>query len=1079
MIACAACGEENPERARFCLGCGVSLAAPAAIHEERRVVTALFTDIVGSTARAEGLDPEDVRARLGPYYACVRKELERFGGSVEKFIGDAVVALFGAPLAHEDDPERAVLAALAVRTAIAELNEEDAWLDLNIRTGINTGEALVVLGGAGGESEGMAAGDIMNTAARIQSAAPVNGILVGAATRAASKYAIEYRSAEPVAAKGKAQPVEVWEVVGRQEAVAARSSSDGALIGRDAELGFLEAAWREVCTSATSRLVGVVGPAGIGKSRLVAEFVRRAESEGRVCSGRCLPYGEGITYWPVVEIVRGAAGILRDDDEEAVSARLDGLIHSLATDDEDELRTIAATLANLVGVTTTPGGTYSAGDLSQAELHWGIRRFFELLAERPLVLVLEDLHWAEPTLLELVERLPDELQAPVLVVASWRPAGAGGDVAIAPSRRRRVLELETLSPVESASLAASILESEGMPLAAEAEHLLRALGGNPLFVEETVRMLIGAGHLDESGWHLAEGATVPVPSTLQALIASRFDQIGAAERRVAQQASVVGSVFSPDAVAYLGELEGDIDGLLQTLERHDILREEAGSNAVGDRAYAFRHILFRDVAYGQIPKGRRALLHLRCSEWLERLPGADDEFVEIAAYHLEQACSFARAVARSPVAPPVEAAVAALTRSGRKAERREGIREADRYYERALQLLDDAEREASLELRIARCRTRVALGDLREAAAELSAVEAGAVVARRSDLRCEALIALANIDGKQGRPLEARERLAKAAALAAETRDDRLATRARYESASLIAWSEGDVDPAIAELRNALALAASFDDRSLRIEGHMRLGGLLFNRGLLVEAEGELEQALALAGELGTFRDDARATSMLSFVRFYLGRLDEAERLALQALEWLERTCDSYLELQNLRALGKYALARGDAAGAEARLRGALPLALEIGGWLLVEIYRYLAEALVLQGRVDDAAEIVAFAARNLPDEDLYARAALLLAEAAVASARGERESVSVAFEETLRILENQHLVTDLAEARFSFGRALAALGETVGAQTELERARSAFRRMDAEGLVREIDRELAGLVGGAGAAGSAAPSAP
>jgi class 3 adenylate cyclase len=360
MPICPRCAQDNPDIAKFCLACGALLAAPEPTSEERKLVTVLFTDIVGSTAKAEQMDPEDVRARLAPYYVRLRRELERFGGTVEKFIGDAVVALFGAPVAHEDDPERAVRAAFAVCQAIDELNAEDEWLDLRVRVGVNTGEALVVVGARASEGEGIAAGDVMNTAARLQSAAPVNGILVGELTYGATRSVIDYREAEPIAAKGKSEPVPVWEAVTVREKTAGVTIEGPAFVGREDEAAALREIWRTTLRIRRPALVTIVGPPGIGKSRLLVEFARHAEHDGRVHWVRCLPYGEGITYWPVAELVKSGAGILQSDDRATIAEKLDDFLETLGTDDADELRTIAAALSNLIGIPTTPRGTYAA-----------------------------------------------------------------------------------------------------------------------------------------------------------------------------------------------------------------------------------------------------------------------------------------------------------------------------------------------------------------------------------------------------------------------------------------------------------------------------------------------------------------------------------------------------------------------------------------------------------------------------------------------------------------------------------------------------------------------------------------------
>jgi class 3 adenylate cyclase/tetratricopeptide (TPR) repeat protein len=1078
---CAKCGQENPEVARFCLACGAPLAAePAPPTEERRLVTVLFTDIVGSTAKAEQMDPENVRARLAPYYTRLRTELERFGGTVEKFIGDAVVALFGAPVAHEDDPERAVRAAFAVCRAIAELNEEDEWLDLQVRVGVNTGEALVVLDANPTEGEGMASGDVMNTAARLQSAAPVNGILVGELTYFATRDKIEYGDAEPIAAKGKAQPLPVWEAIAPRDESRLKTGARTPLIGRTREVDELTEQWSRVVRERRPATAVVLGPPGIGKSRLIAELGRKVEQEGNAHWGRCLSYGEGITYWPVTELVKSAAGIMQSDPAQTVAAKLDEFLASLRTEDIDELRTIAAALSNILGSATTPRGTYATTQISRAELHWGIRRAFQLLSlDRPTMLVFEDLHWAEPTLLELITFIAaDDIEAPLLVVGSARPELAEAAPAhVATTARRRTIALDTLTAEAGTALVAELLGDASLAATPVAATLIRNAGGNPLFLEESVRMLRDRDLIDAEQWRSEEAPDLPIPTSLQSLIGARLDQLATDEKRCAHTASVIGSVFWAGAVAHLG-VDGDgapVDprDQLGALVHRDFIRRTTVSTIADEEEFAFKHILIRDVAYGQLPKGRRAQLHVRFADWVTILPGSADEFVEIVAWHLEQACRLSREVVRSPIEPPVLAAAGALANAARRAEQREGMGEAVRYYERALDLLGEDYPEQSLELRLPLARAHGALGELGLAGEQLDAVAADAVAFERSDLRSMALITLGNIDHRQGRPSDARGRLSEAATLARQTGDRSLQVRATFGLAAVRADYEGDAPSAADDLRQAVSVAEEMDDRALRLEGHLRLGFLLHNMGAIAASEQELHRCLQLAGELGSLRDEARATFLLGLAKHYRGEPQEAERLNLQAREWLERTGERYFQMQNFRALGLYALARNDVHAAEHWLREAIPVAVEEGGRYVLEVYRFLAETLVRQDRIGDAATLVEFAAREVPVEDVVAQAYVLLARAAVAAAERDRDALTL-YRDAVERLEEQLLPLEAADARVTFAGALRRFGELDEARAQLVSAREAFTRMDAVGPCREIDAELEEIAGGAGRPGPA-----
>jgi class 3 adenylate cyclase/tetratricopeptide (TPR) repeat protein len=1049
---CARCGQENPDVARFCLACGAPLAAPAPALEERKLVTVLFCDIVGSTAKAERLDPEDVRARLAPYYERARAELESFGGTVEKFIGDAVVALFGAPVAHEDDPERAVRAALALRDAIAELNAEDEWLELDIRIGINTGEALVVLGARAAEGEGMASGDVMNTAARIQSAAPVNGIVVGELTYRATRGPIDYRYAEPVAAKGKSEPVPVWQVVGVREAEP--SAAPLRLVGRGAQLENLRGVWR--AAAAGQRAVAlVVGAPGIGKSRLLRELTAELASEATVLSGRCLSYGEGITYWPVTEIVKQAAGILQSDDTTTAAEKLGALLERLPTSDADELRTIAAAVSNLLGVEKTPRGTYAAGQISQAELHWGVRRLFEHLArERPLALVVEDLHWAEATLLDLLRFVAQgEDERSLFILGSARPELLDVRHALVHGTITELVTIDALTDDESRDLLAQLAP---LPQAL-IETVLRHADGNPLFLEEMVAMIVEEGLL-ESGREL-QLESLPVPENVQALIGSRLDRLESAPKQTLQAASVVGHVFWRGAVQRLTESDGHVDDAIAELERRDFVRARVASSVAGETEFAFKHILIRDVAYAQLPKGRRVQLHVAFADWTRALPAGGDEFVEIVAYHLENACRLAGEIARSPLPPPVDDAVDALGRAADKVMRREGSSEAIRYYERALAVLGDRDPERALELRLALARAQAALGNVRESFEELAAVAAES--AARPDLRCSALITLGNIDHRQGRPADGRERLVEAESLAETAGDPALRVRAAFGLAAVEGDYEAEADEAVARLRHAVSLAEEHGETALSIEGHLRLGFHLFNVGEIAAAEAELSRCTELAADFGSLRDQARAAFLLGLVRYYVAGVGEAEAVGLQARDWLERTGERYFQMQNFRALGLYALANDDLDAAERWLQAAIPAGLQEGGRYMIEVYRFLAETFVRQGRLGDAETIVEFAARSVPAEDAVADAYIRLGRAAVAAARGDREALSL-YDDAIQALVEHKLPLESTDARIAYAAALRRFGEHEEAQRQLGLARSAYDRMGAVGASERATGEPA-----------------
>jgi class 3 adenylate cyclase len=607
VLICPSCGRENPEGARFCNACGQSLEAAAPVaRDERRIVSVVFVDLVGFTARSEVLDPEDVRAFLSPYHDLVRRELESFGGVVEKFIGDAVVAVFGAPTTYGDDAERAVRAALAVRDGVQGLE----GLDVQVRIAVNTGEALVALGARPELGEAMVAGDVVNTASRLQSAAPVDGVLVGRETHAATRDAIEYEEAPPVIAKGKAEPVKAWIALRPLHGAGERRLS-GDIVGRGRELEVLRGIWERVAGESVPHLVTVLGPAGIGKTRLAQEFTAAVEElGGSTVHGRSLPYRESSAYFAFATQVKVLCGIFESDSAEVGRAKLR---ESVA----DEM--VARHLAILLGL--DPEGSVD----DREELFFSIRVFIEAVArDAPTVLVFEDIHWADRGLLDLIELLAARLrELPIMLVTlarpellDSRPSWGGGLTAYT------ALPLAPLNAAEAQELAnlrlGEIRSEAALRLAATAE-------GNPLFIEQL------AATMTESS-----PAGASLPTTIRGILAARLDALPDAERALLLDAAVVGKTFWRGALSQVGAADG-LSELLGALERRDLIFRETSSIIEGEQQFGFKHVLIRDVAYELLPRAERRQRHARVAVFFEEMTAELGEAAAALARHWRDA----------------------------------------------------------------------------------------------------------------------------------------------------------------------------------------------------------------------------------------------------------------------------------------------------------------------------------------------------------------------------------------------------------------------------------------------------------
>ncbi|MEK6275621.1 MAG: adenylate/guanylate cyclase domain-containing protein [Actinomycetota bacterium] len=846
MATCSRCGEDNSKRARFCSACGAPLGREKiAAREMRKTVTVVFSDVIGSTSLGDARDPESMRRVMSRYFDEARAVHERHGGTVEKFIGDAVMAVFGIPTLHEDDALRAVRAAAEMRTRLDALNEElerDWGVRLQVRTGVNTGE--VVAGDASG-GQAFATGDAVNVAKRFEEAAPAGEILLGESTFRLVRDAVAVEAVEPLELKGKAGQIAAYRLL--DVALEGRGGTrrlDAPMVGREHERTLLEQAYARAVRERSCHLFTLLGPAGVGKSRLAAEVIDSLRRDATVLVGRCLPYGEGITFWPLVEVVHQAAGLREDDAPDEARAKVESLLAG-----SPEAPTIADRVAHAVGLPAAPA--------SPDETFWGIRKLFEALAQpRPLVVVFDDVHWAESTFLDLIEHVGDWARdAPILLLClaraellDQRPAWGGGKL------NATSILLEPLTGEECSVLIGNLLGQADLPESV-CGRISDAAEGNPLFVEEMLAMLIDDGLLRRQNGHWAAAddlAEVAVPPTIQALLAARLDRLEDAEREVIGRASVEGKVFHRGAVLELAPevLRPEVPTRLLTLQRKELIRPSR-SDFAGEDAFRFRHLLIRDAAYEAIPKQLRAELHERFAGWLEATAGERArEYEEIIGYHLEQAYYYGR-----ELGPPDERARALAHRSaerlgaaGKRALAREDVGAARSLLSRAHSLVDPEER---LWLELA--------PELAEALAE-----------RGEHAEAEALLA------------EAVER--------ARARGKRgLEAHAQVQRAYMRIFSrpEGAGDEALRVAKQAMPIFEELDD-AIGIAKAARLANMvLFQRGHLAETAKALELALARLGQSRDISIQAATWHRLMSAYFWGATpFDEFERRSRKYQDW-------------------------------------------------------------------------------------------------------------------------------------------------------------------------------------------------
>jgi class 3 adenylate cyclase/tetratricopeptide (TPR) repeat protein len=1007
--------------------------------EARKTVTVLFCDVEGSTRLGDALDPESVRQLMMRFFAEMRAVIERHGGTVEKFIGDAVMAVFGVPTLHEDDALRAVSAAAEMHTALARLNDEieERWgLRLRIRIGVNTGEVVVGDAEAG---EALVVGDSVNVAARLETAAPPDQTLIGAETYALVRDHVTVEDAGPLDLKGKPEPVHAYRLVRVLRGVdAIGPRPEPPLVGRADELGALSGAHRRSVAERRAVLVTVLGPAGVGKSRLSREFVAGLDEGPLVLSGRCLPYGDGITFWPVIELVKQACGIADDEDRRAVAQKIEEAARGA---DADAL--IASRLGSLLGVEETTA--------ELQETFWALRRFLEWLGrDRPVVVVLDDLQWAEPTLLDLLEYLSGSVgDTALLLVCLARPelmeARPAWGSAPGPSTW---VSLSPLDEDQSERLIGSLLAG-GSVEDQVTRRIAEAAGGNPLFLEEMLRMLEDDGLLQrqDGRWVAARPLSdVRVPASIHALLGARLDRLSTQERSVIRSAAVIGKVFWWGAVAELvpSDVRSQVGGHLQTLVRKDLIRPDRSTFA-GEDAFRFHHILVQEAAYRGIPKEVRADLHERFAEWVRGAAGDRAvELEEVVGYHLEQAFTLRSELgtAGEQVRSLGLRAAHPLAAAGQRALDRRDIVAAADLLDRATRLLPPEAPERRSVL-LALGEALVETGDFARAEAALDEAERLAEAANdRAMVANAAILRLFLLQSTDPRRLteDAQVSAERLIATLEDLGDDAGVARA-WRLVGDLHWARSHYAAADEALARAIRHARQAGD--LREEADCLgryVGSGAYGPAHVREVERRCQELLSSPGGVGG--REAPALRALATVRAMEGRFDDARDLAERARRILEEFGFRLRASWVSETSGAIEMLAGDPAAAERALRAGFDAAVDFGEQgFQVTVAALLAHALIDQGRIEEAERFTTLSRDAAAEDDVASQVLWRSARARILVATGGLDEAEAVARQALALVERTDDVNMHADTLAVLADVLIAQGRPEEATAALDRA--------------------------------------